>query len=120
MIDTLSLLADNSLDKFDSRYRMVLVAAQRAKHIMQGAERSQTSKFTKETSLALEEVMHGKVPYLMGKDAREAFRVARKSGAPEFDQSLLGEGDENTAEIHKQLSVYIDDTPKEPAPPAEE
>ncbi len=119
MIDTLSLLADNSLDKFDSRYRMVLVAAQRAKYIMQGAERSQTSKFTKETSLALEEVMHGKVPYLMGKDAREALRVARKSGAPEFDQSLLREGDENTAEIHKQLSVYIDDTPKEPTPPAE-
>ena len=27
MIDPLSLLADNSLDKFDSRYRMVLVAA---------------------------------------------------------------------------------------------
>jgi DNA-directed RNA polymerase subunit omega len=59
MSDTLSLLADNNLDKFDSRYRMVLVAAQRAKQLMQGGKRSETSKFTKETSLALEEILHG-------------------------------------------------------------
>lgn len=120
MSDTLSLLADNNLDKFDSRYRMVIVAAQRAKQLMQDGERSETSKFTKETSLALEEILHGKVPYLVGDEARDALKIARKSGQPEFDQSLLGEGDENTAEIQKQLSVYIDDSPKEPAPPAEE
>ena len=66
MIDTLPLLPDDRDGKFDSRYRVVLVAAQRAKQLMRGTTPSQTSKFTKETSMALEEVLGDKVAYLMG------------------------------------------------------
>ena len=117
MIDTLPLLPDHNSDQFDSRYRVVLVAAQRAKQIMRSGKQSETSKYAKETSMALEEVLRGDVPYLIGEDAREAIRDAKRSIGPEFDHSLLIEGDEDAKEIQKQLSVYIDDTPKvaEPA-----
>jgi len=117
MIDTLPLLPDNNSNQFDSRYRVVQVAAQRAKQIMRSGKQSETSKYAKETSMALEEVLRGDVAYLIGEDAREAIRVATRSVGPEFDQSLLIEGDEDAKEIQKQLSVYIDDTPKvaEPA-----
>lgn len=118
MIDTLSLLPDHKSGQFDSRYRVVLVAAQRAKHIMRGGHQSQTSKYTKETSMALEEVLRGDVPYLMGKDARQALREAKRHMERGFDQAILAEGDEDAKEIQQQLSVYIDDSPT-PAEPAE-
>ena len=118
MIDTLPLLPDENSGQFDSRYRVVLVAAQRAKQIMRSGKQSETSKYAKETSVALEEVLAGDVAYLIGEDARQAIRDARRSVGPEFDHSLLAEGDEDAKEIQKQLSVYIDDTPK-PAEPAE-
>ncbi len=116
MIDTLSLLPDDNSGQFDSRYRVVIVAAQRAKQIMRSGKQSETSKYAKETSMALEEVLRGDVEYLIGEDARQAIRDARRNIGPEFDHSLLIEGDENAKEIQKQLSVYIDDTPKAAAP----
>lgn len=115
MIDTLPLLPHQQLEKFDSRYRLVIVAAQRAKYLMQGARPSISSKFTKATSIALEEVLQNAVPFMMGKEARQAFKEAGRSAEREFDQSLLPETDEDAKEIKQQLSVYIDDSP-----PAEE
>lgn len=112
MIDTLPLLPDDKKKQFDSRYRVVLIAAQRAKHIMQGIKNIQISKYTKETSMALEEVSQGHVDYLIGKDACQALRDEGQSGQRDFDKSLLVEGDEDSKEIKKQLSVYVDDSPE--------
>ena len=120
MIDTLSLLVDGRSENFDSRYRVVLVAAQRAKYMMRENNPPDRANFTKETSLALEEALQGKVEYLIGKDAREAMRDAKRKVGREFDKSLLNETDEDAREIKQQLSVYIDDTPKEPEPVVEE
>ena len=110
---------DDRQGKFDSRYRVVLVAAQRAKQLMRGTTQSQASKFTKETSIALEEVLGDNVEYLMGQEAREALREARRNLDREFEPALLAEADEDAKEIKKQLSVYVDDSPKEPAAEAE-
>ena len=117
MIDTLPLLPDDKSGTFDSRYRVVLVAAQRAKQIMRSGQQLQTSKYAKETSIALEEVFRGEVNYLVGQDARQAIRDSKRSMERDFDQSMLTEGDEDTKEIQQQLSVYIDDSSKgsEPA-----
>ena len=112
MIDTLPLLADDKNGMFDSRYRVVLVAAQRAKQIMRSGDQLQTSKYTKETSIALEEVFRGEVHYLVGQDARQAIRDARRTIGRDFEQPASAEGDEDAKEIRQQLSVYIDDSPK--------
>ncbi len=83
MIDTLPLLLGERVRAFDSRYRVVLVSAYRAKQLMRGARRSQPSKFAKETSVALEEVLRGDVKYLVGQEARQALREAKHG--PERD-----------------------------------
>ncbi len=113
MIDTLPLLPDDRQGRFDSRYRVVLVAAQRAKQLMRGTTQSQTSKFTKETSIALEEVLGDNVEYLVGQEAREALRETRRGLDREFEPALLAESDEDAREIKQQLSVYVDDSPSE-------
>ncbi len=120
MTDALSLLPEHHQTQFDSRFRIVLIAAQRAKQIMQGVPSERSNKYSKETSAALEEVLQGEVPYLMGEEARNAIRQAKGMGERDFDPALFAQSDENAQEIQKELSVYIDDTPKVEEPVAEE
>ena len=111
MIDPLVLLPEHHQTQFDSRFRIVLIAAQRAKQVMQGAHTEGTSKFMKETSQALEEVLKGDVQFLIGTEARQAIKEAHSVHEREFAPSLLAQPDENAKEIQKELSVYIDDSP---------
>jgi DNA-directed RNA polymerase subunit omega len=109
-MDALSLLPQHHQKEFDSRYRIVLIAAQRAKQLMRGAEATRASKFSKETSMALEEVLGGSVPYLIGDEAKQAIRDAKMAHQRPIDPALYAQPDENAQEIKKELSVYIDDT----------
>ena len=68
MVDMLNLLPQYTTDQFDSRHRLVLVAAQRAKHLLQGSRLQGISRFTKETTIALDEVLRGETKFLVGKD----------------------------------------------------
>jgi DNA-directed RNA polymerase subunit omega len=122
-MDALSLLPQHHQTAFDSRYRIVLIAAQRAKQLVRGAESEGTSKFTKDTSKALEEVLGGSVPYLVGDEAKQAIREAKMANQRPIDPALYAQPDETAQEIKKELSVYIDDTAEhgiaEVEPPSE-
>lgn len=111
MIDTLSLLPQYTQDQFDSRHRLVIVAAQRAKHILQGSRPSSTSRFTKETTISLDEVLRGEIKYLVGKEARDAMKEAKRGKEGETERMAMMTG-EDAREIKKELSVYVDDSPK--------
>ena len=111
MMDPLVLLPEHHQKQFDSRFRIVLIAAQRAKQRMQGPLTEETSKFMKETSQALEEVLKGEVPFMIGAEARQAIKELHSVHEREFAPALLAQPDETSKEIQKELSVYIDDTP---------
>ena len=119
MIDMLSLLPQYTPKEFDSRHRLVIVASQRAKHLAQGAKPTGPSRFTKETTNALDEVLRGKIPYLTGKEARDAMKEAKRGKEGETERMAMMTG-EDAKEIKKELSVYVDDTAKPQATPAEE
>lgn len=119
MIDMLSLLPEYTTDQFDSRHRLVIVASQRAKHLSQGAKPYGPSRFTKETTIALDEVLRGKVKYLIGKEARDAMKEAKRGKEGETERIAMMTG-EDAREIKKELSVYVDDTAKPAEAPAEE
>ncbi len=109
-MDLLSLLPEHQQTDFDSRYRIVLIAAQRAKQLVRGAEPATKSAFSKDTSRALEEVLQGRVPYLIGDEAKDAIRDAKLMSQRPIDPALYAQPDETAKEIKKELSVYIDDT----------
>lgn len=111
MVDMLSLLPEYTTEQFDSRHRLVLVAAQRAKHLLQGARPNGSSRFTKETTIALDEVLRGKTKYLVGKEAREAMKEAKRGKEGETERIAMMSGDD-AREIKKELSNYVDDTAK--------
>jgi DNA-directed RNA polymerase subunit omega len=119
MIDMLSLLPQYTSNEFDSRHRLVIVASQRAKHLTQGAKPAAPSRFTKETTIALDEVLRGHVKFLTGKEAREAMKEAKRGKEGETERIAMMTG-EDAREIKKELSVYVDDTAQPTAAPTEE
>jgi len=119
MIDMLNLLPQYTPEEFDSRHRLVIVAAQRAKHLTQGAKPTGPSRYTKETTAALDEVLRGKVTYLTGKEARDAMKEAKRGKEGETERLAMMTG-EDAKEIKKELSVYVDDTPRPASVPTEE
>jgi DNA-directed RNA polymerase subunit omega len=119
MVDMLSLLPQYAPNEFDSRHRLVIVASQRAKHLTQGAKPTGPSRFTKETTAALDEVLRGKISYLTGKEARDAMKEAKRGKEGETERIAMMTG-EDAKEIKKELSVYVDDTAKPAEAPAEE
>ncbi|MGE3151681.1 MAG: DNA-directed RNA polymerase subunit omega [Nitrospiraceae bacterium] len=115
MSDMLQLLPENFQERFDSRHRLVLVAAQRAKHLVQGAKSLGHARFAKETTQALDEVLQGQIQYLRGKEARDAIKESRKGRDLENERMAMMTA-EDAREIKKELSNYVDDSPKESAP----
>jgi DNA-directed RNA polymerase subunit omega len=112
MNDMLRVLPQYTADEFDSRHRLTIIAAQRAKHIVQGS-RHAPSRFTKETTIALDEVLRGQVTYLTGQEARDAMKESKRGKEGEMERIALMTGDD-AKEIKKELSVYVDDSPKPP------
>lgn len=104
----------------DSRYRLVVIGAQRARQLMEGARASEDTKYLKATTVALEEFLEGELTYVTGKDARLAQREARKVREEAArKRALLEREEEISNEIKKDLSVYVDDSTRatEPSEP---
>lgn len=118
MIDMLRLLPQYAADQFDSRHRLTIIAAQRAKHIVQGS-RHAASRFTKETTVALDEVLRGQITYLVGQEARDAMKEAKRGKEGEMERIAVMTGDD-AKEIKKELSVYVDDSSKQTTSETEE
>lgn len=112
MIDMLSLLPESAHERFDSRHRLVIAAAQRAKHLMQGAKPVGPQRFIKETTVALDEVLHGQIQFLTGKEARQAIKESKRGREAELERPPIVESPEDAREIKKELSVYVDDSAK--------
>ena len=88
MIDMLRLLPQYTADEFDSRHRLTIITAQRAKHIVQGSPHA-ASRFAKETTIALDEVLRGQITYLVGQEAREAMKEAKRGKEGEMERVAL-------------------------------
>jgi DNA-directed RNA polymerase subunit omega len=83
---------------------------------MQGSRPTISTKFTKETTVAIDEMVQGRLEFLTGTEARQAMKDMKRKRESEFDRiattgTALGE---DAREIKKELSVYVDDSPKAP------
>ena len=69
-MDALSLLPDYQKLCTVSRSRLVIITAQRARQLMQGARPALPTRHTKPTTIALEEMLAGKIHFYVGKEAQ--------------------------------------------------
>jgi DNA-directed RNA polymerase subunit omega len=95
-VEIIELPIEIKSGQLDSRYRLVIIGAQRARQLMEGARASEDTKY---------------LTFLTGKEARLAQRDARKIREDALrKRALLEREEEITNEIRKDLSIYVDDS----------
>lgn len=87
------------------RYRLAIIASQRARALVDGARPHIETKNIKPTTIALEEVLQGKVEFLTGKEARIAQKEYKETRRTRVKGPMSME--DNQLEIKKDLSIYL-------------
>lgn len=108
-MDLISLPIESDRKKIDSRYRLVIAAAQRAKQLAGGARPKVSTKAKKVTTIAIEELLSGSVNILAGGAAQQAKEKAKKL----IYEGMIDEAKQKTTlpedltELEKDLKVYL-------------
>lgn len=107
-MDIVSLPAEYDRKKIDGRYRVVAIAAQRARELTFGAKPKMKTKAKKITTIAIEETVSNSIEFLTGEQAKKAKEEARKLDY----RRLLEEREkqapiEEVTELEKDLKVYL-------------
>lgn len=92
--------------KIDSRYRLVILATQRAQQLMEGSRPLAGTKRVKPASIGIEEVCAEHVTFLTGEEAQEALQKAARLRDQEISRRPFFEID--TREITKDLNLYLE------------
>lgn len=115
-MEIISLPIQTEDSQIDSRFRLVMAAAHRVRQINSGAKPLVDSKYHKNTSVALEEILLGKVGIIHGEEARKLIAAERAvqdekraSDAGAEDVFVLRRKVEKREEIEAELKQYIDD-----------
>ncbi len=108
-MDIISLPIDNENDKLDGKYRMVIAAVKRAKHLAEGALPRKASKAQKITTLAIEEIATDAVDVLVGDKALKAMEdVDKQTHKRVMDEAQQKETmPEDITELEKDLKAYL-------------
>jgi len=107
-MDLISLPAEIDHQKIDGKFRLVHIAAQRAKELSLGGKPKVTTKAKKVTTVALEEALQDKLEYITGEEARIAKEKASKYDYRRLleESKKIGSG-EDLSELEKDLKVYL-------------
>jgi DNA-directed RNA polymerase subunit omega len=105
-MDIISLPVDYDKKKIESRYRLVAIAAQRARELSLGATQKIQTKAKKVTTTALLEAISGNIEFITGEEA-----VIAREKAEKIDYKKLIEEKmkpiEDLSELEKDLKVYL-------------
>ena len=121
-MDIIKLPIEYGNDQFDSRFRLVLVVAQRGRQLTEGSPALVKRKYVKNISLALEEAIEGKLKYLTGEDAKRAreyeYRMRRERIAKDSMEEAAAASLEKIEEIkeaYKAETAVLSETEPESA-----
>lgn len=107
-MDIVRLPIELEKDKIDSRFRLVVIAAQRARELAFGAKAKLDTKSRKLPTIALEEALEGKLDFMTGDEARVALDEARKLDYKRFiEEKKKDSASEDMSELERDLSVFL-------------
>lgn len=117
-LDIVSLPIVFEKERLDSRFRLVIVATERARKLINGAKPCVPLRYLKESTVALEELVSCDVEIVVGKEARQALRDAMEKKEAQAAGTLEAvEEDEVKKEIEKELGNYVNDAEGGPGIP---
>lgn len=115
-MEIIALPIETEDSQIDSRFRLVMAAAHRVRQINSGAKPLVDTRYHKNTTVALEEILLGKVEIIHGEEARKLIAAEqaihdekRASNAGAEDVFVLRRKVEKREEIEAELKQYIDD-----------
>lgn len=107
-MDIISLPIEFDHQKIDGRFRIIAIAAQRAKDLAIGAPQKIKTKSKKVTTIALEETISNAIDYLTGEEARKAKEEAQRLDYRKLlEEKKRGITGEDLTEFEKDLKVYL-------------
>lgn len=107
-MDIVSLPIEIDKKKLDSRFRLVEIAAQRARELAFGAKPKVETKSAKIPTIAVEEAMELTLDYITGEEAVAALAEARKFDYKRFMEEKKKESiPEDLSELERDLKVYL-------------
>jgi len=110
-MDIVSLPAELSGKDIDSRYRLVIIASQRAKRLAEGAKPVGAPHSVKPTTVAIEEALEGGLDVLTGNEAVTARQEAKKAEAKRraAEAERREEMGMELSELEKDLKYYLNE-----------
>lgn len=110
-MDIVSLPTELTGKDIDSRYRLVIIAAQRAKRLAEGSRATGPTHSVKPTTIAVEEALEGNLDVLTGDEAREARQEAKKVEARRraAEAERREEMGMELSELEKDLKYYLNE-----------
>ncbi len=117
-MDVISLPIEMGASKVDSRYRLVVIASERTRQIMDGGAPLIEARHAKPTTLALHEVLAGKMELLYGEEAlhaqQEAKRLREVLKRSKRSPLFLSERELDTeSALKKEMTAYLEASAKE-------
>jgi DNA-directed RNA polymerase omega subunit len=107
-MDIISLPVEYDHKKIDGKFRLVTIAAQRAKELSLGAKPKISTKAKKVTSIAIEETISGVLDFVTGEEALIAREKAGKFDyRKQLEESKKIAAGEDLTELEKDLKVYL-------------
>jgi DNA-directed RNA polymerase omega subunit len=107
-MDIISLPIEHDQDKIDGKFRIIAIAAQRAKELSVGAKPKIKTKSKKVSTIALEETVDNTIEFLTGEKAKKAKEEAKKFDYRKILEEKKKEiSGEDLSEFEKDLKVYL-------------
>ena len=107
-MDIVRLPIERDKKAIDSRFRLVTIAAQRAKELAFGAKSKVDTKSRKIATIALLEALEGELEFLMGEEAVVAQEEAKKFDYKRFLEEKKKEAQpEDLSDLEKDLRAYL-------------
>jgi len=107
-MDIISLPIEYDHNKIDGRFRVIAIAAQRAKELAVGAAPRVKTKTKKITTISLQETIDNKIEFLIGEQAQKAKEEAKRFDYRKILEDKKREAtSEDLTEFEKDLKVYL-------------
>ena len=107
-MDIISLPVEYDHKKIDGKFRLVSIAAQRAKELSLGSKPKVSTRARKVTTIAIEEAISGVLEFVTGEEAVIAREKAGKFDyRKQLEESKKIAAGEDLSELEKDLKVYL-------------
>ncbi len=106
-MNIISLPVEFDNEKIDGRFRLVNIAAQRAKEIASGEKPKIPTKSKKVTTIAIEEAIQDKLEFLTGEEAIKAREEAERLDFRRLLEEKKEVETEDLSELERDLKIYI-------------